>query len=160
MVQSLLMSIDARLKALGIELPEPPQAGGNYVAAKRVGQTCYLSGVVSAHRGTVLEGVVGGDRSVQDGYYAARACGMSHLAVLRTALGSLDEVESIVSVTGFVNCVRGFTETPAVLNGYTDLMVDVFGDGGRPTRAAVGVAALPRHAMVETQAIVALKAKL
>ena len=151
------MSIQDKLEALGIELPGPPEAAGNYERIRRVGNLAYLSGVISAHRGVVLSGTLGGDRVVEEGYSAARACGMLHLAVLRDALGSLDHVAQVVSVTGFVQCARGFKDFPAVLNGYSDMMADVFGAAGKPTRAAVGVSGLPRGAMVEVQAIVEVR---
>ena len=158
MLKSVSMSIENRLETLGIVLPEPSQSGGNYLLAKRAGQLCFLSGAVSTHRGAVITGVVGGDRTVQDGYAAARACGMLHLAVLRAALGSLDAVEGILSVSGYVNAVGGFADLAAVMNGYSDLMADVFGEAGRHVRSSVGVSSLPRGAMVEVQTVVAVKA--
>ena len=152
------MSIDARLESLGIVLPAAPQAGGNYLTARRAGSLWFLSGVVSSDHGTVLTGVVGAERTVEEGYAAARACGLLHLAVLRDALGSLDHVEGIVSVSGFVQAAAHFTAMPAVLNGYSDLMVEVFGEAGRHVRTAVGVSSLPRAAMVEVQAVAAVRA--
>ena len=156
-LQSDSMSIEARLEGLGIVLPEAPRGSGNYLPARRVGQLCFLSGVVSSHRGSVLTGTVGGDRTLQDAYAAARACGMLHLAALRTVLGSLDAVEGMVSVTGYINAARGLTELAPVMNGYSDLMIDVFGEAGRHARAAVGVSSLPRGAMIEVQAVASLK---
>jgi enamine deaminase RidA (YjgF/YER057c/UK114 family) len=152
------MSYEARLKALGIELPEAPKAGGNYVSAKRAGSLCYLAGVISMHREVVITGTVGGDRSIDEGYAAARECGLTQLAVLRAALGSIDEVEQVVSVNGYVCAARGFADAPKVINGFSDLMMDVFGDAGKHVRAAVGVVALPRNAMVEVQMVVVVKA--
>jgi enamine deaminase RidA (YjgF/YER057c/UK114 family) len=151
------MSIDARLQTVGIVLPDPPTTGGNYVAAKKVGQLCFLSGVISIEGNQVLTGVIGVDRTLDEGYAAARACGISQLAALRDILGSLDQVEQIVSVNGYVNAVPGFMDSPKVLNGFSDLMVEVFGEAGRHVRAAIGVSALPRHAMVEVQMTVAVK---
>ena len=151
------MTIEERLASLGIVLPDAPQAGGNYVPAKRVGHLCFLAAVISAHRGDVLGGRVADDRTVKDGYAAARACGMLHLAVLRTVLGSLDLVEGIASVNGSVHAAPEFTDLTGVMNGYSDLMVDVFGEGGRHVRASVGVGSLPRGAMVEVQAVAVLK---
>lgn len=93
-----------------------------------------------------------------DGYAAARACALTQLAAIRRELGSLDAVAEVVSVNGYVNCVAGFTESPAVINGASDLLVQLFGEAGRHVRAAVGVNALPRAAMVEIQMTVRPKA--
>jgi len=151
------MGAESRLQALGIELPEPPKAGGNYVSWKKVGSLVYMAGVISMHRELVIAGAVGSDRSVEEGYSAARACGMTQLAVLKAALGSLDAVEQVVSVNGYVNAVAGFAESPQVVNGFSDLMMDVFGEAGRHVRAAVAVNGLPRNALVEVQMVVAVK---
>ena len=151
------MTIEERLASLGIVLPDAPQASGNYVAARRVGHLCFLSGVVSAHHGSVVTGMVGDDRTAQEGYAAARTCGMLHLAVLRSVVGSLDAVEGIASVQGYVHAVPGHAELTTVMNGYSDLMVEVFGEPGRHVRATVGVSSLPRGAMVEVQAVAVLK---
>jgi enamine deaminase RidA (YjgF/YER057c/UK114 family) len=139
------------LAALGIALPQPPAAGGNYIAAKRVGPVVYLSGVVSTGAEGVITGTAGMDRSVDDGYAAARACALTQLAVLRRELGSLDRVAEVLAVNGYVNAAPGFADSPAVVNGASDLLVQVFGDAGRHVRAAVGVSALPRNALVEVQ---------
>ncbi len=125
--------------------------GGNYISAKTVGQMVYLSGVVSMDATGVITGTVGADRTVEEGYAAARACALKLLAVLRKHLGSLDAVAEIVSVNGYVNAANGFTEPPKVINGCSDLLVDVFGDAGRHVRAAIGVNSLPRNALVEVQ---------
>jgi len=99
----------------------------------------------------VMTGTVGLDRSVADGYNAARACALTQLAVLKRDLGSLEAVVEIVSVNGYVNAVAGFEDSPAVINGASDLLVSVFGEAGKHVRAAVGVSALPRNAIVEIQ---------
>ena len=139
------------LQASGFELPQPPAPGGNYLSAKRVGPIVYLAGVISTGPEGVIAGTVGGDRSIEDGYAAARACAMTQLAVLKRELGSLNCVSEIVTVNGYVNAVAGFTESPAVINGASDLLVQIFGEAGRHVRAAIGVNALPRHALVELQ---------
>jgi len=136
---------------LGLVLPAPPTPGGNYVSAKRVGSLVYLSGVVSTNASGVMTGTVGLDRSVADGYSAARACALTQLAVLKRELGSLEDVVEVVSVNGYVNAVAGFEDSPAVINGASDLLVQVLGDAGKHVRAAVGVSALPRNAIVEVQ---------
>ncbi len=147
------MATDAekRLRELGITLPTLPTSGGNYVAAKTIGPLVYLSGVISVGVEGVITGTVGADRTVEEGYAAARACALTQMAVLQRHLGSLDAVKSVVRVNGYVNAVPGFAESPQVINGASDLFVEVFGDQGRHVRAAIGVSALPRNALVELQ---------
>jgi enamine deaminase RidA (YjgF/YER057c/UK114 family) len=145
------MGAEARLRELGILLPDVPTAGGNYVPAKTVGQLVYLAGVISTDAGSVITGAVGADRTIDDGYAAARACALIQLAVLRRHLGSLDIVRSVISVNGYVNAIAGFPDSPKVINGASDLLVQVWGDLGRHVRAAIGVSALPRNALVEVQ---------
>ncbi len=142
---------EENLAALGIELPQPPAPGGNYVSAKRVGSSIYLSGVISKGVEGVITGTAGVDRTVEDGYAAARACALTQLAVLRRELGSLDRVAEVLAVNGYVNAAPGFADSPAVINGASDLLIKVFGEAGRHVRAAVGVSALPRNALVELQ---------
>lgn len=146
-----MASIETRLGELGIVLPDPPAPGGNYVPAKTVGQIVYLAGAISSDRSGVISGTVGLDRNVEQGYAAARACALAQLAVLKLHLGSLDRIKSILSVNGYVNAVPGFADSPKVINGASDLFVEIFGDAGRHVRAALGVSALPRNALVELQ---------
>jgi enamine deaminase RidA (YjgF/YER057c/UK114 family) len=127
---------EARLQNLGIELPDPPTPGGNYVPAKTVAPVVYLAGAISSDAAGLITGMVGVDRTIEDGYAAARACGLTLLAVSRRHLGSLDKVRSILSVNGYVNAVAGFPDSA---------------DAGRHVRAAIGVSALPRNALVEVQ---------
>jgi enamine deaminase RidA (YjgF/YER057c/UK114 family) len=145
------MSAEKRLLELGHTLPAPPAPGGNYVPAKRVGNLLYLAGAISSATGTA-----GADRTVADGYAAALDCALRQLSAIRQALGSLDQVREIVSVNGYVNSIAGFPDSPAVINGASDLLVAVFGEAGRHVRAAIGVSGLPRNALVELQMIVAL----
>jgi len=142
---------EARLQELGWVLPALPALGGNYVPAKTVGRMVYLAGVISTGPEGVITGTAGKDKTVENGYAAARACALMQLAVLKKHLGSLDEVKSIVGVNGYVNAVAGFPDSPAVINGASDLFVQVFGEAGRHVRAAIGVPALPRNALVEVQ---------
>jgi enamine deaminase RidA (YjgF/YER057c/UK114 family) len=148
---------EERLRELGIALPAPPEAGGNYVPAKTVGSMVYLAGVISTGPEGVIAGTVGLDRSIEDGYLAARSCALTQLAVLKRHLGSLDTVSQILSVNGYVNAIPGFRDSPKVINGASDLFVELFGDRGRHVRAAIGVSALPRNALVELQMSVELE---
>ncbi len=145
------------LVALGLTLPARPTPGGNYVSVKRASTIVYLSGAISTGPDGVIAGTAGLDRTVEDGYAAAQACALTQLAVLRGELGSLDAVAEILTVNGYVNAVQGFPDSPAVINGASDLLVRVFGEAGRHVRAAVGVAALPRNALVELQMTVRVK---
>jgi len=142
---------EARMRELGILLPDLPTAGGNYVPVKTVGNVVYLSGVISSDAKGVITGTVGADRTIDEGYAAARACALAQLAMLKKHLGSLDAVRSVISVNGYVNAIAGFPDSPKVINGASDLLVQVLGDAGRHVRAAIGVSALPRHALVEVQ---------
>jgi enamine deaminase RidA (YjgF/YER057c/UK114 family) len=150
-------SPEEKLAALGLALPPPSAAGGNYVPAKRVGAVLYLSGVISTGPQGVITGTAGADRSVEEGYAAAQACALTQLAVLKRELGSLDAVAEVLTVNGYVNAAAGFADSPAVINGASDLLVRVFGEAGRHVRAAVGVSALPRNALVEIQMTVRVK---
>jgi enamine deaminase RidA (YjgF/YER057c/UK114 family) len=147
------MSWENSLKELDIVLPQLPGPGGNYVSGKIVGGLLFLSGVISIDVQGVMAGVVGRDRTVEEGYQGARQCALLQLAVMRQMLGSLDRVKQIVSVNGYVNAVSGFPDSPRVINGASDLLVTIFGESGKHVRAAIGVAALPRNAMVELQMV-------
>ncbi len=151
------VSPEQALKDLGLVLPSPPAPGGNYVSAKRVGPILYLSGVISTGPHGIITGLAGADRTAEDGYAAARACALTQLAVIKRELGSLDRVAEVVSVNGYVNAAAGFGDSPAVINGASDLLVQVFGEAGRHVRAALGVSALPRNALVEVQMSVRVK---
>src|SRR5271170_437221 len=129
----------ARFTRLGWVLPEPPKAGGNYVPAKTVGRIVYLAGAISTIDGAVVTGTVGLDRTIEEGYADARACALTQLAVLKQHLGSLDAVKQVVTLNGYVNAVSGFEDSPKVINGASDLLVEIFGDAGRHVRAAIGV---------------------
>ena len=151
------MSIEARLRELGIELPEAPSPIGNYVGSVRHGDLCFLSGMGPRRMDdTTITGKVGGDLSIEDGYEAARLVGLNALAVLQRDLGNLDRVRRVVKILGMVNAVPEFNEHPKVINGYSDLMVEVFGDVGRGARSAVGMGSLPFQIAVEVEMIVAV----
>ena len=144
-------SPENNLAALGLTLPTLPAPGGNYLSAKRVRDIVYLSGVISTGPAGVITGTAGIDRTIEEGYAAAAACALTQLAVLKRELGSLDSIIEFISVNGYVNAAPGFADSPAIINGASDLLVRVFGDAGRHVRAAVGVSALPRNALVELQ---------
>jgi enamine deaminase RidA (YjgF/YER057c/UK114 family) len=149
--------IDQRLAALGITLPVAAAPVAAYVPAVEVAGLLYVSGQLPFKDGHVMVGRAGDDRTTDFAQEAARACGLMLLAQIKAALGSLDRVERVVKLTVFVNSDPRFTDQPKVANGASELMFDVFGDAGRHARAAVGVAALPLDAVVEADAIIAVK---
>jgi enamine deaminase RidA (YjgF/YER057c/UK114 family) len=148
---------EENLAAMGLSLPQLPSPGGNYVSAKQAGGVLYLSGVISLGPEGVIAGLAGADRTIEDGYAAARACALLQLAVLKRELGSLDRVAEVLTLNGYVNAAPGFGDSPAIINGASDLLVQVFGESGRHVRAAIGVSALPRNALVEVQMSVRIK---
>jgi enamine deaminase RidA (YjgF/YER057c/UK114 family) len=148
------MGAEARLKALGIELPPAPPSMGTYVTAARSGDLLFLSGHGPLRDGrVVLQGKVGRDLTIEQGQEAARLTGLNLLATARSALGTLDRVRRVVKVLGMVNCGDNFTEQPKVINGFSDLMVEVFGDAGRHARSAVGMGSLPFGIAVEIEMV-------
>ena len=147
------MSIDARLTELGLTLPAAPAPAANYVPYVQSGNLLFVSGQISAGPDGLIRGRLGEDMDVAAGAAAARACGLALLAQARAAAGSLDRIARVVKLTGFVASTPEFTDQPEVINGCSDLMVEVFGDRGRHARAAVSAAALPRGVAVEIEAI-------
>jgi enamine deaminase RidA (YjgF/YER057c/UK114 family) len=148
-------SPDARLAELTIDLPNPPEALGSYTPVHIVGDLLYTSGVLPVWNGELRgEGVVGGDMSLPDGVAAARLCGLNILALVREHLGSLDAVRQMVQMTGFVRSGPEFAQQAKVLNGASDLFLEVFGERGRHTRTALGTSELPLGAAVEINAVV------
>jgi enamine deaminase RidA (YjgF/YER057c/UK114 family) len=152
------MSAERRLTELGIELPSPPKPMANYVPWRIGGGLLFLSGVGPRRAdGSNIAGVLGADLTVQQGYEAARLCGLNMLANMRSALGTLDRVDTILKVLGMVRGTPDFGEQPEVINGCTDLLVEVFGHAGRPARSAVGMGSLPRGIAVEIEAVILIK---
>ncbi len=147
------MSHDARLAQLKIVLPEALAPVANYVPYQISGNQLFISGQISNGPGGLIKGKLGADMDVAAGALAARACGLALLAEARAALGSLDRVARVVKLTAFVNSTPDFGDQPEVVNGCSDLMVEVFGDAGRHARAAVSAPALPRGVAVEIEAI-------
>ncbi|MBN8944100.1 MAG: RidA family protein [Rhizobiales bacterium] len=149
------MSIIAkRLAELGITLPAPVAPIANYVPFVRTGNTLVISGQISLGPDGLMAGKLGGGVSIEDGQKAARQSAINVLAQIQAAVGNLDNVVRIVRLGGFINCTPDFVDGPKVMNGASDLMVEVFGDKGRHARSTVGVAALPVNAAVEVEALV------
>ena len=149
------MTAEARIKELGLSLPEPPKPGGNYIPGVRVGNLLYLSGHGPSRvdGAPAARGKVGRDLSVEEAYKVARDVGINLLGTARSLLGSLDKVKRVVKVLGMVNSADGFGDQPKVINGFSDLMVEVFGESGRHARSAVGMAELPSSIPVEIEMI-------
>ncbi len=149
------MSAEARIKEIGLALPPPPKPGGNYVPGVRVGDLLFLSGHGPGRVDGVpsARGKVGRDLSIEDGYKVAREVGINLLGTAKALLGSLDKVKRVVKVLGMVNSAEGFGDQPKVINGFSDLMVEVFGEHGRHARSAVGMAELPSGIPVEIEMI-------
>ncbi len=149
------MSVEERLCELGIELPEPPPPAGNYIGAVTVGNLVFLSGHgPRSASGEYSSGKVGGELTLEQGQKEARQVGLNMLATLRAEIGDLDRVRRVVKVLGMVNAVPDFRNHPKVINGFSDLMVDVFGEKGCGARSAVGMGSLPFQIPVEVEMIV------
>ena len=149
------MNVEAKLKEMGLELPPPGKPAGNYVHAVRTGNLVFLSGHGPLRSdGTLIAGKVGGDLSVDEGYEAARRVALALLASLKAQIGDLDKVKRVVKLLGMVNCVSDFANQPKVINGASDLLVELYGDKGRHARSAVGMNALPMNIAVEIEMIV------
>ena len=149
------MDFDKKIAELKIELPEAKAPAGNYVATKVTGKLLYISGQISIdERGELIKGKIGKDLKTEDGYEAAKRCGLSIISQVKKACDNdLSKVKSCVKLTGFVNSTEDFIEQPKVINGASDLIVSVFGDAGMHTRAAVSTNSLPLGVSVEVDAI-------
>lgn len=147
--------IEEKLSSLGITLPSPPAPAGSYVPVVVSGNLVFVAGQIPLESGQVkFRGRVGKDLPLEVGQDAARLCTINALAQLKAALGGLDRIKQVVKVTGFVNCETSFADQPKVLNGASDLLVQVFGEKGKHARAAVGVSSLPLQSAVEVEFIV------
>lgn len=148
-------TIEQKLTAQGITLPEPASPVANYVGFVRTGNLLVVSGQLcfDLEGKLVAKGKLGGDVSIEQGAAAARACAVNLLAQLKAALGDLDKVVRVVRLGGFINCTPDFPDAPKVMNGASDLMVAAFGDKGRHARTTIGVASLPAHAAVEVEGL-------
>lgn len=149
---------DKKLKELGIELIPATKPIANYVKAVRTGNLLFLAGHgPSLTDGTVMTGKLGQNYTVEQGYQAARQTAISLISTLKNELGDLNKVKRIVKVLGMVNCTPEFTDQPKVMNGCSDLLVQVFGEKGKHTRSAVGMNALPLGMAVEVEIIVEIE---
>lgn len=145
------------MRELGIELPPPFPPAGNYLPCVIDNGLVYVGGHGPIAGEVMVRGKVGSDLTLEEGQHAARVTGLSILATLTAELGDLDRIEKVVKVFGMVNCAPGFNQMPAVINGCSDLLVEIFGDAGRHTRAAVGMAELPFDIAVEIELIARLR---
>jgi enamine deaminase RidA (YjgF/YER057c/UK114 family) len=151
------MSYESKLKALGLQLPLPPQPVATYIPAVRVGDLLFLSGVLPMRDGQLaFSGKLGRDLTAEEGMEAAKLSLLNALAIAKQELGSLDRISRVVKVVGYVASAEGFVQQPQVLNGASDLLVAVFGEAGRHARVAVGAAELPRRAPVEIEMILSI----
>lgn len=152
------MSIEARLSELGLQIPAPRAPAYAYVPLVVHGGLAWVSGQLPWRAdGTVPTGKLGGGVSIEDGREAARLCVLSALSVLKEALGSLDRIERVVKVTGFVASAQGFVDQPSVVDGASSLLLEIFGEAGRHARSAVGMAELPRAAPIEIEFVFAVR---
>ncbi|HLF79721.1 MAG TPA: RidA family protein [Dehalococcoidia bacterium] len=148
------MTAEEKAKELGLDLSNPSAPVAAYVSAVRTGNLVFLSGTIPVRAdGSRIEGKVGADLTLEQGYDAARLTAVGLLARLRAEVGSLDKVQRIVKLTGFINAPPEFTQHPQVMNGASDLMGEVFGDAGRHARAAVGMGSLPFNVAVEIEMV-------
>ena len=149
------MSFQKKIDELKIKLPEAKPPVGSYVATKITGNLLFISGQISiAENGELIKGKIGKDLSTEQGYDAAKRCGLSIVAQAKVACnGDLSKIKSCIKLTGFVNSTEDFTEQPKVINGASDLIATIFGDGGMHTRAAVSTNSLPLGVSVEVDAI-------
>ena len=153
--RSFAQNVENKLEELGIELITPSKPIANYVKAVRTGNLVFLAGHGPQQAdGSSIKGKLGKDLTLEEGQYAARAAAISLLSSLKAEIGDLDKVTRIVKVRGMVNCTEGFYDQPKVINGCSDLLVEVFGDKGKHARAAVGMVSLPSNIAVEIEMIV------
>ena len=150
---------EENIKNLGLNIPELPKALANYVPYKIVGKTMYISGQAPVRNGEMIyKGKVGSDITIEEGIEAAKLCVINIIAAVKTGLeGDWNKLDSFVKLTGFVNCQDSFTDQPKIINGASDMLVEIFGDQGRHARVAVGSNALPLGISVEIDAIIQLK---
>lgn len=148
------MGAEDKIRQLGIALPPTPKPAGNYVGGVRSGNLLFMSGVGPRQGdGSLIKGKLGQSMSVEDGYKAARVVALNMLANVRAELGSLDKVKRVVKTLGMVNATPDFEDTPKVINGFSDLFVELYGEAGRGARSAVGMVTLPFQMAVEVEMV-------
>lgn len=153
-----MCSYEEKLKDLGIELPDVPKPAALYVPAKKIGNLIFCSGQGPLREGKFVHiGKVGSEKTIEEGYEAAKICVLNCLAAVKSLIGSLDKVEEIVHVRGFVNSTPDFGKQPEVINGASELLEEIFGEKGKHTRCALGASSLPRNITVELEMIVKVK---
>lgn len=147
--------IENKLKKLGLVLPKNAAPVANYIPFVKVGNILYLAGTICILEGKITHaGKVGKEHTIESGYEAARVCALNTISNIKQALGSFEKIKQIVFVGGYVNGIDGFADSPSVINGASDLFVELFGESGKHARAAVAVAGLPKNSTVEIQCIV------
>ena len=152
------MEIEKKMRGLGLELPEVPKPVASYVPAVRSGNYVYTSGQVPFVKGELMhKGKLGGDLTIEQGYECARVTAMNCLAAVKSVIDDLDRVKRIVRVTGFINSAPGFSDQPKVLNGASDLLVEIFGERGKHSRLAIGTSELPLGAPLEIDMVVEIE---
>lgn len=147
-------TVEAKLASLGIAVPAATAPAANYVPTVVSGNLLWISGQISVANGQMMTGKLSSEADVEAGRAAARQCAINVIAQIKSALGDLDRVKRVVKLVGFVNSAPDFSDHPKVVNGASDLFVEVFGDAGRHARSAVGVAALPFNVSVEVEAVI------
>jgi enamine deaminase RidA (YjgF/YER057c/UK114 family) len=153
-----LLNIEQRLKELGLSLPPPPKPAGSYEPAILNGNLLYVSGVTPKQNGALtVKGKVGRDLSTEEGYKGAQICAAIILSIIKSAIGDLNRIEQIIKLTGFISCDDTFTQHPKVIDGASNVFLDVLGERGKHARCAIGVASLPGGAGVELDAIVKIR---
>jgi len=152
------MTIEDKLRQMGLELPEPPKPVASYVPCVRTGNLVFVSGQIAREKGVLrFSGHVGGNLTLEEGKQAARLCALNGLSAVKQEVGSLDRIRRIVKLTGFVACAAGFLDQPKVVDGASVLLIELFGEKGQHARAAVGVSELPLGSAVEVEMIVEIE---
>jgi len=146
--------IEQKIESLGIKLPTPPTPAGSYVPAVRTGKLLYISGQIPMEDGKVVFTGKVSDENLETAQKSARMCAINLLAQIKRELGDFEKVSKIVRISGFVNSVPGFSQHPKVINSASDLFFEIFGEKGKHSRIAVGVASLPLDSMTEIDAII------
>ena len=153
-----MSAVELKLSALGIELPEPPKPVAAYIPAKQSGKLVFTAGQLPMVKGELIStGLLGKDVAIEDANKAARICTLNALAAIKGLIGDLDRIKQIIRVVGYVASVPTFTQQPAVVNGASELLLEIFGENGKHARSAVGMAVLPLNASVEIELTVEIE---